>query len=39
MGVTIKEIYSWEDLPSGHIKRQYLPVDNGIVTGAQGDSF
>ena len=42
MGVTIKEIYSpilgygWEDLPSDYIKREYLPVDNGIVTTPSG---
>ena len=38
MGVSVKEIYSpilgygWEDLPSGYIKRKYLPVEDGIVT-------
>lgn len=42
MAVSIKEIYSpilgygWEDLPSDYIKREYLPVEDGIVTAPSG---
>ena len=42
MGVSIKEIYSpilgygWENPPSDYIKREYLPVEDGIVTTPSG---
>ena len=42
MGVSIKEIYSpilgygWENLPTDYAKRQYVPIEDGIVTTPSG---
>lgn len=42
MGVSIKEIYSpilgygWENLPTDYAKRQYAPIEDGVVTTPSG---
>ena len=42
LAVTIKEIYApvlgfgWENLPNRYIQREYIPIENGLVTSPSG---